>query len=132
MSVFQLTDSGDLYRPSNATSFARISGIEQCRQHMRTRLRLIQGEVFRDVRIGVQLFDLVTNPGVSETAIANHIASVALGTPGVVSCELSFESDNERGIISIDADVVYSADNLQSRQASHESLQVQFGGSIEL
>lgn len=131
MSVFRLTESGDLYRPSTATSFERVSGVDQCVQHLRTRLRLIAGEVFRDTRIGVRYFDVVMRPGVSTTAVANHIASVALGTPGIVDCQLSYDLEPIRGVVSVTADAQYLASDQRDRQPIHEVIQIRTAGSIQ-
>lgn len=131
MSVFKLTESGDLDRSTGATSYSRVDGLAQCEQHLRTRLRLIRGEVFRDTRIGVDFFGVVTDPGISESTIANHIAAVALGTPGVIECELSFEVESHRGLITIDADAVFSSNDLQERQPFHAIVQINHSGSIE-
>lgn len=131
MSVFRLTPEGDLYRPAGASTFERIGGAEQCAQHLRTRLRMFTREVFRDTRIGVQYFELVTQPGFSPDAIANHIASVALATPGVVDCPLSFEYEPIRGVVLIDAEPKYDAIDQANRVPIHEQLQISVGGSIQ-
>lgn len=129
MSVFRLTaNPTDLYRPSDATSFGRVSGVTQAVQHLRTRLRLFTREVFRDIRVGVEFFDIVNNPAVPPSAIANHIAAVALDTPGIVDVSLKFDLEPIRGVITITADAFYSADDQQTRVPIHEVILVQNGG----
>lgn len=129
MSVFRLTaNPTDLYRPDSATSFERVSGVEQAVQHLRTRLRLFTREVFRDIRVGVEFFDIVNNPAVPTTAIANHIAAVALDTPGIVDVQLKFDLEPIRGVLTVTADAVYSADYQSTRVPIHEVVLVQFGG----
>ena len=130
MSVLRLTTESDLYRPDGAATFERVSGATQTSQHLRTRLRLFDGEVFRDTRIGVQYFSIVMRPGIGQQTVANHIASVALGTPGVIDCALSYSMEPVRGVVTIDATATYSAIDLATRQPTHEQLQIQVGGSI--
>lgn len=132
MSVLRLTETGDLYRPSNASTFERVSGAEQTSQHLRTRLRLFTGEVFRDTRIGVDYFGIVGRPGISQQTIANHIASVALDTPGVIDCGLSYSNEPVRGVVTISASATYSAIDQSTRQPTHEVLQIDVGGSIQV
>jgi len=129
MSVFRLTaNPTDLYRPDSATSFERVSGVAQAVQHLRTRLRLFTREVFRDIRVGVEFFDIVNNPAVPPSAIANHIASVALDTPGIVDVQLQFDLEPVRGVVTITADAFYSASDQAARVPIHEVILVQFGG----
>jgi hypothetical protein len=132
MSVFRLTEtSTDLYRPASATSFERVRDAVQGAQHLRTRLRLFEGEVFRDTRIGIQFFSLVTVIGVPPTAIANHFASVALDTPGITECDISFEFESVRGVIEITADAVFLLADQRTRVPLHEVILVNSGGSIQ-
>lgn len=131
MSVFRLTADSDLYRPPTASTFERVKDADQGLQHLRTRLRLFTREVFRDQRIGVQFFELVVQPGFSTAAIANHIASVALATPGVVDCQLSYTYEPIRSVITIDADAVFQLDDQRTRVPIHETLQISLGGSIQ-
>lgn len=131
MSVFRLTDDSDMYRPDGASTFERVSGAEQGAQHLRTRLRLFTREVFRDQRIGVQFFEIVAQPGFSPAAIANHIASVALATPGVVDCQLSYTFEPVRAIATIDAEAVFQLEDQRTRVPIHETMQISLGGSIQ-
>ncbi len=131
MSVFRLTEDGDLYRPDGATSFERVGGVEQVRQHLRTRMRLFTREVFRDTRIGVQYFEIVMQRGFSPGAVANHLASVALATPGVVDCELTYDVEPVRGVVNVFMDVAYIPDDLKLRAPIHETMQISIGGSIQ-
>lgn len=132
MSIYRQTETGDLYRPPDATTFERVGGIDEIVQCLRTRLRLFTAEVFRDLRIGVQYFELCMRPGIAPTAIANHIAAVALATPGIIDVELTFEVEPIRGIVTIEADGLASIDDLRERVPFHEVIQVQTGGSIQL
>ena len=132
MSVFRLTENPtDLYRPAGATSFERVSGADQGVQHLRTRLRLFEGEVFRDIRVGVQFFSLVTEIGVPPTAIANHIASVAMDTPGIQNAITDFEYEPVRGVMTIGIDAKFVLDDQRRRVPIHERIIVETGGSIQ-
>lgn len=128
MSVFQQTEAGDLYRPDGAKSFARVNGIEQARQHMRTRLRIFRREVISDERIGLAFFELIVIPNAPTDAIANHISSVMLGTPGIVEAEIDFEFEPVRGVLTVTGDVVYDVEDQIRRVKIHESVQVRRGG----
>jgi hypothetical protein len=131
MSVFRLTADSDLYRPAGASTFERVSDADQGSQHLRTRLRLFTREVFRDQRIGVQFFEIVAQPGFSPAAVANHIASVALGTPGVVDCQLTYSFEPVRAVVTIDATAVFQLEDQKTRVPIHETLQISLGGSIQ-
>lgn len=132
MSVFRLTsEQTDLYRPAAATSFERVSDATQGAQHLRTRLRLFEGEVFRDTRIGVQFFTFVTVIGVPPSAIANHFAAIALDTPGITDCEIQFSLEPVRGVVQIDADAVFTLADQRTRVPMHERIMVSTGGSIQ-
>jgi len=131
MSVYGLTELGDLDRPPEASSFYRVNDAQQCVQHVRTRLRLFTEEVFRDVRIGVQYFDLVMKPGISPVAIANHIASVALDTPGVVDCKMTYSVEPIRGVVTLDTDLTFLLEDQRTRVQKHENFQITLGGSIQ-
>ncbi len=131
MSVFRLTDEGDLYRPPTASTFERVGGAQQCLQHVRTRMRLFTREVFRDQRIGVQFFEIVTRPGFSTSAVANHLASVALATPGVVDSQLIYLYEPVRAVLTVDMDLTFQASDQAERVPLHESLQISLGGSIQ-
>lgn len=131
MSVFRLTDDSDLYRPATASTLERVGGAQQCVQHLRTRLRLFTREVFRDQRIGVQYFEIVSNPGFSTAAVANHIASVALATPGVIDCSLLYEYEPVRAVLTLEMVGQFNADDQIERVPFHENLQISLGGSIQ-
>lgn len=128
MSVFQQTDEGDLYRPAGAKSFVRVGDIEQARYHMRTRLRLFRLEVIWDQRIGLAFFELISNPRTDTNMIANHIASICLGTPGVVECQLSFDFEAVRAVLTVEGEVVYSVGDQRERVPIHEKIQILSGG----
>lgn len=128
MSVFQQTDDGDLYRPDVAKTFARVGGLEQSRYHMRTRLRLFRREVLWDQRAGLAYFEFITEPNTDQNAIANHIASICLATPGVVECQLSFEFEPIRAELTVEGEVVYSVEDQRQRVPIHEKILIQRGG----
>lgn len=132
MSLFRYTAEGDIYRPTSATGFERVKGPEECAVHLRTRLRLFTGEVFRDRRIGVQYFELALTPGISPIAVANHINSVCLDTPGIVDSELTFEVEPIRGIVTIEVDADYQEADQLDRMPIHERIEISVGGSIQL
>jgi hypothetical protein len=87
--------------------------------------------VFTDTRIGVQYFEIVQRPGISPSTVANHIASVALDTPGVIDCELEYSLEPVRGIVTLTGTATYDAIDLQTRQPTHERLSISVGGSIQ-
>lgn len=120
-----------MYRPETASTFERVGGAQQGIQHLRTRLRLFTREVFRDQRQGVQYFEIVAQPGFSAAAVANHIASVALATPGIVDCQLTYEYEPVRGVVSIDSNAVFQLEDQRTRVPLHENLQINVGGSIQ-
>ena len=131
MSVFRLTaEQTDIYRPDGATSFERVAGVTQAIQHLRTRLRLFTREVFRDIRVGVEFFDIINNPGVPPSAKANHIAAVAMDTPGITDCRIAYAYEPKRGVITITADATYESEDQRTRVPIHEVIMVQNGGSI--
>ncbi len=128
MSVFQQTEDGDLFRPATAKSFARVNGIEQARQHMRSRLRIFRREVISDERIGLAFFELIVVPNTPTNAIANHVASVILGTPGIVEAEIDFDFEPIRGILLVEGDVVFDVEDQRERVRLHEVVQITRGG----
>jgi hypothetical protein len=131
MSVFRLTPDNDLYRPADASTFERVGGAQQGLQHVKTRLQLFTREVMRDQRIGVQFFELVTQPGFSTSAVANHIASVALATPGIVDCQLTYDFEPIRGVVTIDMDAQFLLDDQRTRVPLHETFDIRVGGSLQ-
>jgi hypothetical protein len=132
MSVFRLTDEGDLYRPASASTFERVGGAQQGIQHLRTRLRLFTREVFRDQRIGVQFFEIVTHPGFSTSAIANHIASVALATPGIVEpFQLGYTYEPVRAVVTMEISASFQLEDQRTRVPIHENFDVNIGGSTQ-
>lgn len=131
MSVFRQTDDGDIYRPAGAKTFERVNGVEETRYHMRSRLRILRREVFSDERIGLAFFELISNPRVDSGAVANHITSIVLATPGVVEAELSFEYEPLRGELIVEGEVVYDAQDQRDRRPAHERVQIfRSGGSV--
>lgn len=128
--MFRQTDQGDLYRPAGASTFERVSGAQECVQHLRQRLRLVAGEVFRDTRVGVDM-RILLNPGFSPNAIATHLASVALGTPGVVDCDLAYSFEPVRSIVTIDMNAVFLLEDQRTRVPLHENFTIAVGGSIQ-
>lgn len=133
MSVFRQTDSGDMYRPAGAKSFERVGGIEQAQYHLRSRLRIFRREVISDERLGLAFFELIVVPNAPTGAIANHIASVALGTPGIVEVDLEFDFEPVRGELSVEGEVVYDVDDQLERVRIHEVIQIRRGaGSLLL
>lgn len=133
MSVFKQTEAGDLYRPSNEKSFTRVNGVEQFRQHVRSRLRIFRREVISDERLGLAFFELIVIPNTPTAAIANHIASIALGTPGCVEAELDFEFEPVRGILIVEGEFVYELEDQRRRVKVHEKIQIHRGaGSLLL
>lgn len=131
MSVFQQTDDGDLYRPDGAKQFERVSGIEESRYHMRSRLRIFRREVFIDERIGLAFFEIIADPKSDTTTIANHITAIVLGTPGIVEAEMEFEFEPVRAVLTVEGEVVYDVDDQRERRPIHERVLItRSGGSI--
>lgn len=131
MGVFQQTESGDLYRPPGARTFARVDGVERARQHMRSRLRTFRLEVFSDLRLGIAFFELIADPRVDTGAIANHLASICRATPGIVDVKLKFEFEPVRAILNVVAEVTYDVDDQTERVPVHERIQITRGGGSQ-
>ena len=130
MSVFKLTDDGDIERDEFGMK-PRVSGAVEATQNVSTRLRIIKGEVFRNTTIGLASFDFIFEPSTSSRAIANHVADVVGGTPGVVSPQVQLQYANDgSGKLAIGWDAFYSADDQTTRVPIHEQLTVtnEFGG----
>jgi hypothetical protein len=89
---------------------------------------LLHGEVARDTRIGLRLFDFLMDPSISTTVKANYLAAYGLETPGVTDIELKFDLDNETGELTLDMDVQFDQSDLDERRPIHETLQINTGG----
>jgi hypothetical protein len=131
MGVFRQTESGDLYRPAGARTFERVEGVQRGIQHMRSRLRTFRREVITDERLGMAFFELVADPRTDTNAIANHLASIALGTPGITDVNLSFTFEDVRAILDVDAEAVFNDVDQRERIPFHERIQITRGGGSQ-
>ena len=120
MSVFQLNDQGDLDRGPNGQGFIRVSGIDEARVAVKTRVSLVRGEVKRSVNTGFDLF-WALQPSTVNAHVANHLNSILVGTPGVLDAILKFNFEGESGVFSVQAQVTYNADNQRERRTEHET-----------
>lgn len=75
------TSTGDIDLSTNDLQV--VTGTDATVQHLRTRLRLFQGEWFFDLRVGVPYFEqiLVKNPNL--VAVTGIFRSAIQSTPGV-------------------------------------------------
>ena len=124
MSLFKLNASGDLDRGENGVGFSRVTGIEETRVAVKTRVSLVRGEVKRSVNTGLDLF-WALQPDTPNSHVANHINSLIVGTPGVADSIVKFNFEGESGVFSVQALVTYNADNLRERRAEHETFLIQ-------
>ena len=129
MSLFK-TDpiTGDWVRENGG--FVRVEDQEEVLTHLTTRLRMIRGEVARDTRVGVQHEEMIWNPEATSAMVANHLSAVALDTPGIVTAEILFESNPERGELLVDFQGTFRGSDLRERRIQHERVLVRTGGSV--
>lgn len=129
MSLFK-TDpvTGDWVRENGG--FVRVSDQDEVLIHVTTRLRLIRGEVARDTRVGVQHEEMIWNLQATSAMIANHLAAVVLDTPGMVSAETQFETEPERGELTVELAGTFLGSDLRERRIQHERVLVRTGGSV--
>ena len=120
--------SGDWLRENDG--FSRVDGQDEVLTHVTTRLRLIRGEVARDTRVGVQHEEMIWNPLATPAMIANHLAAVVLDTPGMVSAETQFETEPERGELTVELSGTFRGSDLRERRIQHERVLVRTGGSV--
>ena len=86
MSQFQVdADTGALVRVDG--SFVRIDGVEEIAQHVRVRLRLIQGEVPYNTLLGLRYLGVLLGKGTPPEVRDSEIADAVVGTPGVVTVQ---------------------------------------------
>ncbi len=129
MSVFKRNADGDLDRGDNNAGFSRVSKQEEARVWLETVLRLVQGEVKRDIRVGLDqqyLFDPLTPARLK----ANHMAAVMLGVPGITDAQLGFIFDAETGVLRVDADVVYNEADQEGRTVQTEQFLISTGADV--
>ena len=91
--------------------------------HLATRMRLIRGEVKRSAQTGVDMF-WATQPNTPDSHVANHLAALMVGTPGVTDAILKFNFEGETGSFDVQAKVTYDSDDLRQRRSEHESFQL--------
>lgn len=129
MSLFK-TDpvTGDWVRENGG--FVRVSDQDEVLIHVTTRLRLIRGEVARDTRVGVQHEEMIWNLQATPAMVANHLAAVVLDTPGMVSAETQFETEPERGELTVELAGTFLGSDLRERRIQHERVLVRTGGSV--
>lgn len=120
--------TGDWLRENDG--FSRVSGQDEVLTHVTTRLRIIRGEVARDTRVGVQHEEMIWNLQATSTMVANHLAAVVLDTPGMVSAQTEFETDPERGRLSVELAGTFRGSDLRERRIQHERVLVRTGGSV--
>lgn len=115
MSLFLLTAEGDLDRGPDNKGFSRVGGVQEAKMHLETRTRLARGEVKRDTRIGVDHL-LVFDPATPNGVIANHIASIQSGTPGIVDVKLNFVFEPISGVFETFTQCTFDANDLTERR----------------
>lgn len=123
MSLFLLTAEGDLDRGPNNKGFSRVTDVKEAEMHLMTRTRLVRGEVRRDTRIGVDHL-LVFDPSTPNGHIANHIASVQSGTPGITDVKLNYVFEPISGIFETFTQCTFDAGDLTERRQIEVSASV--------
>lgn len=94
MSQLKLTD-GDLDITNGQLS--EVSGLDEIRQHIETRLKTWRGERFYDKNGGVDYGDVVF-PAEDRDAVLGELRREALGTPGVTDAVLVIVSEGPASI----------------------------------
>lgn len=123
--------TGALLRENGA--FVRISGVQEVRQHLAIRWRLIRGEVPWDLSRGMRYFGsapAIFADGTPIELIENEFQQAALGTPGIVQVSdlrATYDRATRHATIAIDATV--ELDDLRRRAPLHDSIAVEFVGA---
>lgn len=129
MSIFRRDSTGDLDRGPRGIGFSRVSGQEEARTRLETVLRLVQPEVKRDTRAGLDQ-EYLLDPGVPNRLKANHIAAVAVGVPGITDAQIGFELTPESGRLDVTGDVQYNEADQEGRTLQAEQILVSAGADI--
>jgi len=129
MSLFKLNASGDLDRGEDGVGFTRVNGVEESRVHLETRMKLVRGEVKRSANVGVDML-WALQPDTPDTHVANHLASLMVGTPGVTDALLKYNFEGQTGSFDVQASVTYDSDNQRERRTEHESFLLSSPDSI--
>ena len=128
--------TGDLIR-ENGTS-VRVTGKEEIAQHLRVKLRLIQGEIPLDLTKGIRLFSetpgdgAVFAKGTKVEDIGGEYRGEALDTPGIISVDRMdlTQTDEQRAArdLSIEMEGTYSLTDAAERIPFHDKITVGTGG----
>lgn len=129
MSVFKRNASGDLDRGDNNAGFSRVTKQEEARVWLETTLRLAQGEVKRDIRVGLD-HEYLFDPLAPQRLKANHIAAVMVGVPGITDAQIAMDLEPETGVLDVEAEVAYNEADQQGRTVQTEQFLVEAGGDI--
>ncbi len=129
MSIFKRNSAGDLDRGPRGIGFSRVTKQEEARTRLETQLRLVQPEVKRDVRAGLDQ-EYLLDPLVPPRLKANHIASVMVGVPGVTDAQVEFELTTETGVMAVTGDVAYNEADQEGRTQRTEQILVEAGADI--
>lgn len=82
---FALDSTGDLDMSSNDLTL--ISGADAIAQHLRIRLRIFQGEWFRDLRVGIPYYQRVLLKNPQLIAVQGMFRRAITTTPGVLELQ---------------------------------------------
>jgi len=109
MNVWGLNDAHDMYR--NGDEIARLSGIEQLRQSIKTRLLFFFNEWFLDSRAGVrwyqEIFVKPANIVIAEALIKKEILETE-GVIALLSFDVEFDTSNRHmKVLSFSAKTTY-------------------------
>lgn len=129
MSIFKRNSAGDLDRGPRGIGFSRVRGQEEARTWLETVLRLVQPEVKRDTRSGLDQ-EYLLDPLVPPRLKANHIAAVMVSVPGVTDAQVEFEVTTETGVMAVFGDVAYNEADQQGRTQRTEQVLVGVGADI--
>lgn len=93
-----------------------IDGLEQIAQNVAIRLRMFQGEWFRDTRLGLPYYsDSFTKA--DQTTVDTYIKTVIKDTPGIneiISFESNYDSANRSYSVSFKANTIYGVATLNN------------------
>lgn len=129
MSVFKRDASGDMDRGTNGAGFSRVTLQEEARVRLETVLRLAQGEVKRDIRVGLD-HEYLFDPLVPSNLKANHIVAVMIGVPGITDAQIKFTLNTETGELGVEAEVVYDQADQEGRTLFTEQFMIEAGADI--
>lgn len=129
MSVFKRNSVGDLDRGDDGRGFSRVVKQEEARVWLETVLRIAQGEVQRDTRVGLD-HEYLFDPLVPNNQKANHIAAVSGGIPGITDAQVGFNFNGETGVLDTTMEVAYDEADQEGRTSKVENFLIAEGADV--